>query len=143
MIRVYGATERLFNHNGIKVLKPLFAEITKVDNGDYYLDLEDILDNSEYYQKGLIIRVPTPWGENDYQGFRCDNPIIRNNRVYCKAWHLSYDSKNYVINSSTATEKTCNDALNHYTDRIDVQPSPFTVISDITLTETTVMERKT
>lgn len=143
MIRVYDATERLFNHNGIKVLKPLFAEITKVDNGDYYLDLEDILDNSEYYQKGLIIRVPTPWGENDYQGFRCDNPIIRNNRVYCKAWHLSYDSKNYVINSSTATEKTCNDALNHYNDSIDVQPSPFTVISDITLTETTVMERKT
>ena len=41
MIRVYNATEKLFNNNGIKVLHPLFAEITKVDNGDYYLELED------------------------------------------------------------------------------------------------------
>ena len=101
MIRVYGATEKLFNNNGIKVLHPLFAEITKVDNGEYYIELEDLLDNSEYYQKGLIIRVPTPWG---VQGFRCDNPSIRNNRILCKAWHLSYDSKNYIINSSVAVE---------------------------------------
>ena len=138
MIRVYDATERLFNHNGIKTLHPLFAEITKVDNGDYYLELEDILDNSEYYQKGLIIRVPTPWG---VQGFRCDNPSIRNNRILCKAWHLSYDSKNYIINSSSAVEKNCNDAINHYNGSTD-STSPFTVISDISYTTTSIMERK-
>ena len=142
MIRVYNATEKLFNNNGIKVLHPLFAEITKVDNGDYYLELEDILDNSEYYQKGLIIRVPTPWGENDYQGFRCDNPTIRNNRILCKAWHLSYDSKNYIINSATATQKDCNGAMHHYNDNTDFK-SPFTVISDISYSTTSTMERKT
>ena len=31
MIRVYDATEKLFNNNGIKVIQPLFAEITKID----------------------------------------------------------------------------------------------------------------
>ena len=137
MIRVYDATEKLFNNNGIKVLHPLFAEITKKDNSDYYVELEDVLDNLEYYQKGLIVRVPTPWGD---QCFRCDNPIIKNNRISCKAWHLSYDSKNYVINSATATEKNCNDALNHYNDNTDTT-SPFTVISDIGDLKTTVMER--
>ena len=142
MIRVYDATERLFNHNGIKALHPLFAEITKVDNGDYYLELEDILDNREYYQKGMIITAKTPWGINGIQGFRCDNPIIQNNRISCKAWHLSYDSKNYIINSSSAVDKNCNDALNHYNDNTDVL-SPFTVISDISLPKTTIMERKT
>lgn len=139
MIRVYDATEKLFNNNGIKILHPLFAEITKVDNGDYYIELEDVLDNLEYYQKGLIIRTHTPWGE---QGFRCDNPIIQNNRISCKAWHLSYDSENYIINSATATEKNCNDAINHYNDNTDTQ-SPFTVISDISLLKTTSIERKT
>lgn len=140
MIRVYDATEKLFNNNGIKVLHPLFAEVTKKDNSDYYLEIEDILDNSEYYQKDLIILAPTPWGD---QGFRCNNPIIRNNRISCKAWHLSYDSKNYVINSSTATEKNCNDAMNHYNDNTDTE-SPFTVKSDMLLyTTTTTMERKT
>lgn len=139
MIRVYDATERLFNHNGIKVLNPLFAEITKVDNGDYYIELEDMLDNREYYQKGMIIRVDTKWG--GIQGFRCDNPIIQNNRISCKAWHLFYDSENYVINNASAKNKNCNDALNHYNDNTDTE-SPFTVISDISALETTQAIRK-
>ena len=138
MIRVYDATEKLFNNNGKKVIHPLFAEITKIDNSDYYVELEDVLDNSEYYQKGLIIGIPTPWG---MQGFRCDNPVIQNNRISCKAWHLSYDSENYVINSATATYKNCNDAINYYNDNTDTV-SPFTVISDISLLKTTIIERK-
>ena len=137
MIRVYDATEKLFNNNGIKVIQPLFAEITKADNSDYYIELEDRLDNLEYYQQGLIVRVPTPWG---VQGFRCDNPIIQNNRISCRAWHLSYDSENYVINSASATDKNCNDAINHYNDNTDTT-SPFTVISDITLLKTTAIEK--
>ena len=141
MIRVYDATEKLFNNNGIKALHPLFAEITKIDNGDYYIELEDVLANLEYYQKGMIIRVPTPWKEKE-QGFRCDNPIIQNNRITCRAWHLSYDSENYVINSATATDKNCNDAINHYNDNTDAT-SPFTVSSDIALTKTTTMEKTT
>ena len=143
MIRVYDATEKFFNNNGIKTLHPLFAEITKVDNGDYYVELEDVLDNLEYYQKGLIVRVPTPssWGEQEYQGFRCENPIVKNNRVTCKAWHLSYDSENYIITKADAVYKNCNDALNHYNDNTDTT-SPFTVISDITTLVTTSAIKK-
>lgn len=128
MIRVYEPEEKLFNHNGIKALHPLFAEITKADNSDYFVELEDLLDNSEYYQKGMIVTVPTPWG---VQGFRCDNPVIKNNRISCKAWHLTYDAKNYLIKNSNAVDKNCNDALNHFNDNTDI-PSPFTVSSDIT-----------
>ena len=127
MIRVYDATEKLFNNNGIKVIKPLFAEITKADNSDYYIELEDTLDNIEYYQKGLILRVPTPWG---VQGFRCDNPKVKNNRISCKALHISYDAKNYLIRSAEAVEKTCNDAIYLFNDSTDTT-SPFTVESDI------------
>ena len=129
MLRVYDVTEKKFNHNGIKILHPLFAEITKVDNGDYYIELEDVLDNLEYYQKGMIIRVDTPWG---VQGFRCDNPLIENNRVTCKAWHLFYDSKNYVIaEKRSLTSKNCKDAIKHYYLYTDVE-NPFSVSSDMT-----------
>ena len=142
MIRVYDATEKLFNHNGIKVLNPLFAEITKVKNGDYYIDLEDVIDNLDYYQKGMIIRVDTPWNRADkVQGFRCDNPVIKNNRISCRAWHLFYDSENYIINNATAKDKNCNDALNHYNDNTDIA-SPFTVISDIGTLKDTQAIRK-
>lgn len=137
-IKVYQPTERLFNHNGLKVLNPLFAEVFKADNGDYYIDLEDVLDNRDYYQKGMIIRANTPWG---VQGFRCDNPIIKNNRIVCKAWHLFYDSENYLINEAYAIDKNCNDALDYYNTSTDTK-SPFTVISDITARETTSVVKK-
>ena len=48
MIKVYDSTERLFNHNGIKILHPLRADITKIDNGDYYAELQDTLESLEY-----------------------------------------------------------------------------------------------
>lgn len=138
MIRVYDSNERLFNNNGIKVLHPLVAEVTKKDNSDYYVELRDIIDNLDYYQKGMIIRIDTPWG---VQGFRCDNPKINNNRIECKAWHLSYDSENYIIKDANAVDKNCNDALDHFNRNTD-KPSPFKTISDITKTLTTRGIRK-
>ena len=138
MIRVYDSNERLFNHNGIKTLNPLLAEVKKVDNGDYYIELKDYVENLEYYQRGLIVRVATPWG---VQGFRCDNPSVKNNKVECRAWHLSYDSKNYIIKDANAVDKNCNDALAHFNSATDIK-SPFTTISDITRVVSTRAVRK-
>lgn len=139
IIRVYDSSEKLFNSNGIKVLNPLRAEITKIDNSDYFIEIKDMIQNIDYYQKGMILRVDTPWG---VQGFRCDNPQIKNNRIECKAWHLSYDSENYIVKDSNAVNKNCNDTLNHFNDNTDV-PSPFTVSSDINTTLSTRAVRKT
>lgn len=139
LIKVYDSTETTFATNGIKTLHPLLAEVTKKDNGDYYLELRDTLDNLDYYQKGMIIRCTTPWG---VQGFRCDNPIINNKRIECKAWHLSYDSKNYIIKDAYAVDKNCNDALNHFNSSTD-KTSPFTCVSDIAKIVSTRAIRKT
>lgn len=138
MIKVYDANEKLFATNGIKTLHPLKCEITKIDNGDYYAEVKDIVDNIEYYQQGLILRIPTPWG---VQGFRCGNPSIKNNKIECKAWHLSYDSENYIIKDSNAVDKNCNDALNHFNDNTDIT-SPFNVFSDISTIMSTRAVRK-
>ena len=127
MIKVYDSNEKLFATNGIKILTPLKAEITKIDNGDYYIELKDLIENIDYYQKGMIVRVDTPWG---VQGFRCDNPSISNNKIECKAWHVSYDSENYIIKDAYAVDKNCNDTLNHFNDNTDTT-SPFNVFSDI------------
>ena len=115
-IRVYEPTEVKFNNNGLKALNPLFAEITKVKDGDYYIEIEDLIANLEYYQKGMIIRVPTPetWGKQPFQCFRCDNPRVENNRVYVKAWHLFYDSKNYVISGAWKRYGTCDKVIKEY-----------------------------
>ena len=139
MIKVYDSNERLFNHNGIKILHPLRADITKADNGDYYCELEDTIANLDYYQSGMIVRVPTPWG---VQGFRLANPTVKGSKVTAKAWHLTYDAKNYIIKDAYAVDKDCNAALDHFNSNTDIA-SPFTTLSDISSITSTRAVRKT
>ena len=139
MIRVYDSSERLFNHNGNKILHPLRADITKEDNGDYYCELEDTIANLDYYQNGMIVRVPTPWG---VQGFRLANPTVKGSKVSVKAWHLTYDAKNYVIKDAYAVDKNCNDALDHFNSNTDIA-TPFTTLSNISSVASTRAVRKT
>lgn len=127
MIKVYESTEKLFNHNGLKILHPLKAEIYIEDNGDYYLDLETTLDDIDYIQEGNIIRANTRWGE---QGFRLTNPQKKNNRISAKGYHLWKDSSKYVIVNSYVENKDCNDAMDHLNRACDLV-TPFTTISDI------------
>lgn len=138
MIKVYDSNERLFNHNGIKILHPLRADITKEDNGDYYCELEDTIANLDYYQSGMIVRIPTPWG---VQGFRLANPTVKGSKVKAKAWHLTYDAKNYVIKDAYAVDKNCNAALDHFNSNTDIA-TPFTTLSDISSITSTRAIRK-
>ncbi len=127
MISVYPPNEREFADNGLKILKPTKAIVHKVDNGDYYLELKDKIENREYYQSGNIIRVPSPWGK---QGFRISKIAIKNKEISIKANHLFYDTQNYVIEDSYVVERNCNDALDHLNMAADT-PTPFKTISDV------------
>ena len=46
MISIYPANEKLFDSNGIKVVKPTKAIVHKEDNGDYYMDLKNCITKS-------------------------------------------------------------------------------------------------
>lgn len=127
MIKVYEADEKLFNHNGLKILHPMKADIFIEDNGEYYIDLETTIDDLEYLQEGMIIRANTRWGE---QGFRLTNPKKHNNKISVKGNHLWKDSSRYVIVNSYVENKNCNDALDHFNNACD-SATPFKTISDI------------
>lgn len=127
MINLYKDNEKLFNNNGIKILKPLKAIIRKEDNGNYYLSIKDTIDNIEFYQEGLIVRTDTPWGK---QGFRLNNIEIDNNIINVKANHLYFDTRRYVIEDSYVVDKNLNDALDHLNKNCDSE-TPFITISDI------------
>lgn len=138
MICVYEENEKQFNNNGIKILHPLKAKIYKEDNGEYYIEVKDTIDNLQYYQANMIIKVPTPWG---YQCFRFTNPKITNNKVEVKGYHLYFDSANYIIADSYVVDKNCNDALDHLNSATDIT-SPFITISNITITNSYRCVRK-
>ena len=127
MIKVFGQSDKIFSTNGDVVLKPLRAKVHKEDNGDYYLDLVTSTEYSDYLVNGNIVIANTPQGE---QAFRISNPQKTRNKITIKAWHVFYDSENYLIAESNVADKTLNDALDQLNTATEPQ-SEFTTLSDI------------
>ena len=100
----------------------------KVDNGDFYLELECSLDYIDYVIPNNIIVAPTPQGE---QAFRIFNVQTTRRKISAKCLHLFYDSSNYLIADSNVVNKNCNDALDHLNNATD-NTSPFSTASDVT-----------
>ena len=138
MIKVFAPTDKVFSSNGDVVLQPLRAKVHKEDNGDYYLDLMVGLEYADYIAEGNIVVANTPQGD---QPFRITNPQKTNNKITVKAWHVFYDSENYLIADSYVVDKTCNDALDHLNSATEPQ-SPFETLSDVGTTNSFRCVRK-
>lgn len=128
MIKIFEATDKIYTSNGDKIILPLKAKVHKEDNGDFYINVEAPLSYIDYLVPNNIIVANTPQGE---QAFRITN--VENNRVKIKvkAYHVFYDSKNYLIQDSYVVDKNCNDALDHLNSATD-NTSPFKTTSNIT-----------
>lgn len=127
MIKLFQATDTLYQSNGDKVILPVKAKVHKEDNGAFYLDLETGLEYVNDLVEGAILVAPTPQGE---QAFRISNPEKTRKKITVKAYHVYYDSKNYLIQDSYVVNKNCNDALDHLNSATDTT-SPFTTLSNI------------
>lgn len=127
MIKVFSSTDKIFSSNGDIVIQPHRAKVHKEDNGDYYLDLVTGLEFSDYLVTGNIVVAPTPQGD---QAFRISNPQKAKNKITIKAYHVFYDSKNYLIEDSYVVDKNCNDALDHLNSATE-PASEFETLSDI------------
>ena len=128
MIKLFDVTDKLFQTNGDKILQPTYAVVHKEDNGDYYLELDLGLEYIDFIKPNKIIVANTPTGD---QAFRITNVENSKHKIVVKAYHVFYDSNNYVIQDSYVVDKTCNQALDHLNDATDNE-SPFTMTSDIT-----------
>lgn len=128
MVKVFGANDKQYSTNGDVVLQPTKARVHNKDNGDFYLELVCGIEYNDYLASNNILVASTPQGE---QAFRIKDVEKQKNRITVKAWHVFYDSKNYVIQDSYAVDKTCNEALDYFNSATD-EESPFTTLSDIT-----------
>lgn len=139
MIKVFNALDKDYTSNGDAVIIPLKARVKNSDNGDFYLEMTCGTEYNDYIQPNNILVAPTPQGE---QAFRISSNITKTKKkITVKAWHIFYDSNNYLIADSYAVNMTCNDALNHFNSATD-NPSPFTMYSDIISTNTFRCVRK-
>ena len=127
MIRVFESTDKSFTSNGDIVILPTKAKVTKKDNGDYYLDFEASTKYADYLTSGRIIVADTPQGA---QAFRISDVTQKSTKVSMKAWHVFYDSKNYLIADSYVVDMSANAALDHLNEATE-PASEFTTISDV------------
>lgn len=128
MIKLFNnPSENSFSSNGDIIINPLKAKVHKEDNGDFYLDIETDLSYVDYLKENNIIVAPTPQGE---QAFRINNVKKTKSKLSTKAYHVFYDSENYLIQDSYVVEKNCNVALDHLNSATS-DPSPFTTLSDV------------
>lgn len=127
MIKLFNSTDKIYTSNGDKVILPTKAKVHKEDNGSFYLDLETGLEYVNDLVQGNIVVAPTPQGE---QAFRLANVEKTKTKVRVKAYHVFFDSQNYLIADSYVVDKNCNDALDHLNSATD-NPSPFTTLSNI------------
>ena len=128
MIKLFGITDKLYSSNGDIVLQPTKAKVHKEDNGDFYLNVEAPLIYIDNLVPNNIIVANTPQGD---QAFRITNVENTRSKIKIKAYHVFYDSKNYLIKDTFIVDKNCNDALDQLNINTD-NTSPFTTISDIT-----------
>ena len=127
MIRAFNATDKLYSSNGDVVIAATKARVKNSDNGDYYLELTCGSEYTDYLQANNIIVAPTPRGD---QAFRIRTVTKKDKKLEVKAWHVFYDSQNYLIADSYAVNLNCNAALDHFNNATD-NPSPFTMSSDV------------
>ena len=128
MIRVFSPSDTDFTNNGEAVIQATLAVVHKIDNGDFYLELQCGLEYIDYVKPKNIIVVPTPQGN---QAFRVKTVETTRSKITAKAYHLFYDAENYLIADSYVVDKNCNDALDHLNNATDTV-SPFTTLSDVT-----------
>lgn len=138
MIKLFNATDTSFSSNGEKIIQPTYANIHKEDNGAYYLEIEAPLSYADDLVPNSILVANTPTG---YQAFRISNVEKTRIKIRLKAYHVFYDSMNYVIKDSYVVSNTCNYALDHFNNATD-SISPFTTTSDVSGTNSYRCVRK-
>lgn len=127
MIRVFNPTDKEYTSNGDCVLIPIKAKVHKEDNEDFYLELECGSKYSDCLVANNIVVAPTPQGD---QAFRLTNPQKNNSKIKIKAWHVYYDSANYLIEDTNVIEKNGDQAFKQI-NSMTVPTSEFVVDSDI------------
>lgn len=138
MLKIFSIDDKSFNSNGDIVLNAAKAKVHKEDNGAFYLDIEAPLNYVDYLIPNNIIVAPTPQGE---QAFRIGNIEQTKRKIRLKAYHIYYDTMNYLIQDSRVVEKDCNYALDYFNSNTD-NLSPFNTLSNVSSINTLYCIRK-
>lgn len=135
MINIYNGrtTAADIEKLGKTTVQAFRADVHCADNGSYYLDLECPVEYSEYIFEDEILSAesPSPDGTIRKQLFRVSEVERRRKKLKARCWHISYDTKRYVVAEYIPTEgMTCAQAVAALQSATDVE-NPFILTCDI------------
>lgn len=135
MIKIFPATAKKFNTNGLKVIFPISCvEYKKKSLNGWYIEAEIDIKYKKYIVKDNIIAVKTK-SKIIPQGFRIEKIEERTSTIFVIANHVMFDAENYYLDDVRPTNLSASNALNYINERTDIK-SPFSFSSNITKTST-------
>lgn len=138
-LKIFNPNDTVFTSLGNKALKPFSCIETKVIGESWSIDVECSVEYAEYIEQDYIVVATTKYGD---QPFRIKNITIENEKISFTANHVGYDTKNYLVKSSTSTGKTASQCLSFLIGNT-FDSTPFSVYSDIAGTKTITFENIT
>lgn len=108
IVKVFKENDTVFTTNGDYIISCHKALVHDELNGDFYLELEVSNENVRYLPQRSIVSV---YYNGSWQGFRISYSETMENYTYFKAWHVFYDSNDFLIKDLIIDNETFSDAI--------------------------------
>lgn len=118
-----------FTTNGEKSVNPLSC-VEHREISEWNIECKFTLDDVNLIKQDYILIVETK--EKGKQPFRINNVEV-GNTIYCKAYHVGYDTKHYAVELSTILNGNANACLVELKNNIEPLSTPFKFSSNINL----------
>lgn len=142
MIKIFDATDKIFNTAGNITINPLKCiEVKRKSLNGWYIEVEIPIKYKEYIEKDKLCVVQTKSKLNP-QAFRIGEEIDYTNKIIrFIANHVMYDVNDYILLDVRPTNLNGNNALNYINQRTD-KTSPFSFYSNVENVNTAYFVRK-
>lgn len=143
MIKIFNATDTIFNTAGNVIINPLYChEIKKKSLNGWYIEVEIPIKYKKYIEADKLCVIKTK-SKIKPQAFRINDSITYTNRkIKFTAEHVMFDSRRYVLLDVRPTNLNGQNGLKYVNERTD-KTSPFSIDSNVENVSTAYFIRKT
>lgn len=141
MIKIYDGDVKSFANNGKIAIKPVeIKEYKKKSLNGWYIEVEVSIKYAKYIVKDDLCVIKSKSKLNP-QAFRIGDPTKNSKTIRFTAYHVMFDSQNYMLDDVRPINKNALNALEYINNRTN-KKSPFSYSSNITKLATAYFQLK-
>ena len=141
MIKIFDGEAKTFNSNGKISINPIeLKEYKKKSLNGWYIEVEVPIKYIKYILKDDLCVIKSKSKINP-QAFRIGNLTKSSRTIKFTAYHVMFDSQNYMLDDVRPTKKNAINALEYINDRTN-EKSPFVYSSNVNTISTAYFQLK-